>query len=498
MNQVSDVSGAGLSRLAAHHGSKYRSPRFCHPRDTGKLPSLLFTTRKPCLKHSLVEARHELRAIAVIALPITSAQLLQMGMGVADTVMAGRVNALTLAAVSLGSAMWFFTVIVGLGVMLALTPIISHHVGANNHPLIREELRQGVWLSLALSLVLMALLGLMGLLMPHLGIAPEIVSETRRYLRWIAWSLPLTCLYLVPRFLNESMGHTMPMLWTQLLMLPVNILGNYTFMLGHFGVPAMGAAGAALATGIAQTLGCLALYAYTLRTRRYADYHLRQPMTRPDWAHIATLVRLGLPISVGLAMESGMFTATALLMGRFGVDTVAGHQIAINIASLTFMIPLGISIALTVRVGQALGAGEPLTARYRGRLGIALCTAFMVAFGLMLASLGEQLASLYTSNLKVIALAAQFLVYAAVFQVLDGLQVGAMGVLRGYKDTRIPMLVTVVGYWIVGMGLSLSLGTFGPMGPTGLWAGLVGGLAVAAVVLNLRFGWLTRELGSAR
>lgn len=439
-------------------------------------------------------ARTEIRAIATIALPVILAQLLQMGMGVADTLMAGRVNPLTLAAVAMGAAMWFFTVIAGLGLMLALTPIISHHVGANNQPLIREELRQSVWLALALSVFQMLTLLCMVLLMPWIGIAPEIVSETRHYLLWVGWSLPFTCLYLVPRFFNESLGHTMPMLWTQLLMLPVNVFGNYVLMFGNFGFPAMGAAGAALSTGIAQTIGCLALYAYTLRTRRYAKYQLRQPMTRPDWAHIATIVRLGIPISIGMAMESGMFTATALLMGRFGVDTVAGHQIAINIASITFMIPLGISIALTVRVGQALGAGDPVAARYRGRLGIALCGAFMLVSAGLLWLLRDWLASLYTPNQTVVALAAQFLVYAAVFQLLDGLQVGAMGVLRGYKDTKIPMLVTVFGYWVVGMGLSLTLGVFGPMGPSGLWAGLVVGLAVAAVVLNGRFWRLTRHL----
>ena len=445
------------------------------------------------MKHTRADARLEARAIAVIALPVIVAQLLQMGMGVADTLMAGRINALALSAVAMGAAMWFFTVIAGLGLMVALTPIISHHVGASNHPLIREELRQGVWLALLLSVVQMLTLLAMSLLMPWIGIAPEIVTETRRYLGWIAWSLPLTCLYLVPRFLNESMGHTMPMLWTQLLMLPVNVLGNYLLMFGNFGFPAMGASGAALSTGIAQTMGCLALYAYTLRAPRYAQYQLRQRMTRPDWAHIATIVRLGVPISIGMAMEAGMFTATALLMGRFGVDTVAGHQIAINIASITFMIPLGISIALTVRVGQALGAGDPLAARYRGRLGIALCGGFMLLSACLLWLLREWLAGLYTPNPAVIALAAQFLVYAAVFQLVDGLQVGAMGVLRGYKDTKIPMLVTVFGYWVVGMGLSVALGVFGPMGPAGLWAGLVVGLAVAALVLNLRFWRLTRS-----
>jgi MATE family multidrug resistance protein len=455
---------------------------------------LLSASRTDCLNQPIARARTELRAVALIALPVITAQLLQMGMGVADTLMAGRINPLTLAAVAMGSAMWFFTFIAGLGLMLALTPIMAHHVGANRRHLIASEWQQGLWLALLLSTVQIATLGALAALMPHLGIAPEIVSETRRYLLWVGWSLPFTCLYLVPRFLNESMGHTMPMLWTQLLMLPLNVLGNYVFMFGNFGWPAMGAAGAALSTGIAQTIGCLVLFAYTLRAPRYAAHRLRQTWTRPDWPHIARTVRLGLPISIGMAMESGMFTATALLMGRFGVDAVAGHQIAINIASIAFMVPMGISIALTVRVSQALGAGDPLAARYRGRLGIVLCSGFMVVSAVALWTTNEWLASLYTPNPQVIAVAAQFLIYAAVFQLVDGLQVGAMGVLRGYKDTKIPMLVTVFCYWVIGMGLSLSLGVFGPLGPTGLWVGLVGGLALAAVVLNARFWWLTQRV----
>ena len=289
------------------------------------------------------------------------------------------------------------------------------------------------------------------------------------------------------------MGHTMPMLWTQLLMLPVNVLGNYALMFGNFGFPAMGASGAALSTGIAQTIGCVALYAYTLSAPRYAQYQLRQRITKPDWKHIASIVRLGMPISIGLAMESGMFTATALLMGRFGVDTVAGHQIAINVASISFMVPLGISIALTVRVGQAVGSGNMLEARYRGQLGIAVCGGLMLVSACAIWLSREWLAGLYTPNQTVIAMAAHFMVFAAVFQVVDGLQVGAMGVLRGYKDTKIPMLITVCCYWVVGMGFSLTMGVFGPLGTAGLWGGLLMGLAVAALVLNFRFRRLTRQ-----
>ena len=441
----------------------------------------------------ITKARTEIRAIAVIALPVIAAQLLQMGMGVADTMMAGRVSALALSAVAMGAAIWFFAMIAGMGLMLALTPIISQHLGANNHGLIRQDLRQGFWLALALSVVQMLTLLVLALLMPWLGIEPAIVAETRHYLAWVAWSLPFTCLYMVPRFLSESMGHTMPMLWTQLLMLPVNVFGNYVLMFGNFGFPEMGASGAALSTGIAQTIGCLALYAYVLRAPRFARYNLRQLIAKPDWAHIFSIVKLGAPISIGIAMESGMFTATALLMGRFGVDTVAGHQIAINIASISFMIPLGVSMALTVRVGQAVGAGDALAARYRGRLGIALCACIMVVSASAIALSREWLATLYTPNVAVIALAVQFMFYAAIFQLVDGIQVGAMGVLRGYKDTKVPMLVTVFCYWVVGMGFSITLGVFGPLGPVGLWGGLLVGLATAAVVLTTRFWRLTRH-----
>ena len=453
-----------------------------------KLPQILRLTP------SLPKALAEVRAIFRIALPVIAAQLLQMGMGVADTMMAGRVSALALSAVAMGSAMWFFAMIAGMGLMLALTPIISQHLGAGKHGLVNKELRQGMWLAVALSVVQMCTLGALALLMPWIGINADIVSETRNYLVWVAWSLPFTCLYMVPRFLSESMGHTMPMLWTQLLMLPVNVLGNYMLMFGNFGMPAMGASGAALSTGMAQTIGCLALYVYALRAPRFAPYQLRQLLGKPDWAHIVSMVRLGAPISIGIAMESGMFTATALLMGRFGVDVVAGHQIAINIASICFMVPLGVSMALTVRVGQAIGAGDTAGARYRGRLGIAVCAGVMLVSATAIALSREWLAGVYTPNAAVVALAAQFMVYAAVFQLVDGIQVGAMGVLRGYKDTKVPMIITVFCYWVVGMGFSITFGVFGPLGPAGLWAGLVLGLATAAAVLTTRFGRLTNSV----
>ncbi len=437
--------------------------------------------------------QRELRQIAIIALPIIAAQLLQMGMGVIDTVMAGRISPLALASVALGASLWSLVVLGGVGLMVALTPILSQHLGANQPAKIREELRQGVWLALILGIILMVFLALLAQLMPLLGIKPALIPAVEQYLWWVSWSLPFSCLYLVPRTFNESMGFTMPMLWIQLLLLPLNALGNYLFMFGQGGFPAMGAAGAALATGIAQTIGCILLYAYTLRARRYQPYDLARRMTWPDWAHIGQIVRLGLPISIGVTMEVGMFTTIALLMGRLSVEAAAGHQIALNIASATFMVPLGTSLALTVRVGHAIGGQNYRLAQQRGRLGIMLCAGFMALSGLMLWLYGAVLAALYTDNAAVAAVATHLLVFAAIFQFWDGLQVGAIGVLRGYKDTKIPMYMSVFCYWVIGVGTSVYLSVYGDHGAEGLWIGLVAGLLVAALVLNARVQWLSER-----
>lgn len=436
--------------------------------------------------------RAEFKKIAIIALPMIAAQLLQVGMGVIDTLMAGQIDALSIAAIAMGASIWFFVMLVGVGVMLALTPIISQHIGANNHPLIREELRQGIWLSLITGVVLIFVILGLAATMPLIGIEPEIIPVATDYIVWVCWSLPFSLLYLVPRSFNEANGNTMPMLWIQMLLLPLNVLGNYAFMYGNFGFPEMNASGAALATGLAQMVGCFALLAYTLWTPKYRDYDLRKRMTPPDWSHILLTLKLGIPIAIAMGMEAGLFTATALLMGRFGVEAAAGHQIAINLASLTFMIPLGVSMALTVRVGQAIGAGQLLQAKQRGALGVLLCGGITTISALCFWLFGSWLAGLYTHDQAVIVIASQLLVMAALFQIVDGLQVGAVGVLRGYKDTKVPMLIAVFCYWGIGMGTAVWFGIYGTMGPAGLWLGLVTGLFTAAIILNIRFYYLTR------
>ncbi|PIE00730.1 MAG: MATE family efflux transporter [Thiothrix nivea] len=434
----------------------------------------------------------EVRQIILLAFPLILAQLVQMALGVVDTIMAGRIDALALAAIALGSGIWSFAMLCGIGLMLALPPTISQHIGANNHRLIREELRQGIWLSLMFSVVLMLLIYLIAQSLSLLGVQEDIIPEVQSYLLWISWSMPFTCLYMVPRAFNESMGNTVPMLWVWLVLLPLNALGNYVFMFGHFGFPALGAPGAGLSSGIVQVLAWVLLVFYTLKTPRYRRYDLARRMTLPDWEHIRRLFSLGFPICIALAMEAGMFMVSTLLMGRFGAEIVAGHQIALNVSAITFMVPLGIAQALTVRVGRAIGAGDMVVARHRGQLGITMCGGLMLMSGICLWLFGYAIAALYTPDQAVVAIAAHFLVFAAFFQLGDGLQIGASGVLRGYKDTRVPMVINTVSYWLVGLASGVYLSLYTSLGADGLWLGIVIGLFIAAVTLNGRFYWLSR------
>lgn len=438
--------------------------------------------------------RSETRRLLAIALPIIAAQLLQMSMGVVDTLMAGQISPLALAAIALGSSIYSFAMLLGIGVMIALTPTVSQLLGAGDNHLIREELRQGLWLALCVGLV--AILISVGLAnsLSWFGVEPSIIPEAKRYIDWLVWSLPFVFLAVVPRAFNEAKGNTLPMMWIQLLLLPLNMLGNYVFMFGHAGFPAMGAAGAALSTGIAQVIGCILLFTYTLKAPRYRSYQLAKRMTRPDPAHLAKLLRLGLPISFSLGMEVSMFMVVALLMGSFGVTAAAGHQIALNIASLTFMVPLGTAMALTVQVGNAIGAQSYQLARQRGQLGILLCAGFMLFSGLNLWLWGEQIAGLYSDDVAVVQAASHFLLFAALFQLGDGIQVSSAGALRGYKDTLYPMLITTFCYWVVGVALGWYWSHYTTLGASGLWLGLVIGLFMAALLLGLRFHSLSKGL----
>jgi MATE family multidrug resistance protein len=437
--------------------------------------------------------REELSATLKMALPLIAAQLLQVGLGFIDTLMAGRLGALDLAAVALGSTLWVFVFLASLGVMQALSPTVAQFIGAGREARIAHAFQQAIWIALPLGLLsLLATRGI-GAVMPVFGVREEMALLAQGYLDAVSWGMPGMCLYLAARYLHEGSGHTRPILIVQLLLLPLNVFGNWLFMYGNWGMPALGGVGAGVSTAFGLWLAGGMMLFGCWRSRKLRRFRVFHDWSAPDWPAISQHLRLGLPIAVSISLESSLFSMVAMLMGQFDAVAVAAHQITINYASLTFMLPLGFSLATTVRVGYAAGAGDYALARLRGWLGVGLGAGSMLISALLMLSLPRLIAGIYTSDTQVIDVAVSLLFAAALFQLSDGLQVSASGALRGLKDTKIPMYVNLLAYWVIGLPAAWLLGIHWGYGPVGLWSGLIVGLSIAAVLLNWRFHRLIEQ-----
>ena len=443
---------------------------------------------------SIARIGPEIRRIGRMAGPLVVGQLSQVGMGFTDTVMAGRLGPVDLGAVAIGSTLWIPVYLACVGVMMAMSPTVAHHEGAGRRLSISRLYRQSLWLSGALAVLGFIVTSQVGVVMSWIGVDPAIVPVTEDYLDAIAWGMPGVCFYLGLRFVSEGLGHTRPVMYIQLLALVANVPGNYVLMYGALGNPAMGAVGAGWSSALVLTAAAAGMLGYVASRSRFRAYRLFRRPERPDPDELLPLLRLGLPIALVTVLEVGLFTAVGLLMGSLGAVAVAGHQIAINYAALMFMIPLGVSLATTVRVGQASGAGDIEEARLAGFVGMGMATGAMLISALFMLAAPGLIVGMYTTDQAVSAVARSLLLMAAVFQVSDGLQAGALGALRGLKDTRYPVLVTFVAYWMIGLPIGWSLGIGRALGPQGLWVGLVAGLTFAALLLSLRFWRISRNL----
>jgi multidrug resistance protein, MATE family len=299
--------------------------------------------------------------------------------------------------------------------------------------------------------------------------------------------MPAVVMFNVLRSYCEGMGRTTPILLISLIALPVNIVGNYALGFGAWGCPRLGCEGLGYASAISMWVMSLGLAMFALWHPDLATDRLFARWEWPRWRSIGHLVWVGGPIGVSLFFECTLFGVVALILGKLGPEVVSANQIALNLASVTFMIPLGLAMAVTVRVGRAIGAGDNAAARRTGLVGNVLCVGFMSCAALAMALFPDFLTRLYTSDARVLEVARQLLFCAAIFQVFDGLQVSGAGALRGLKDTRAPMLITVVAYWCVGIPTGYYLGVTSDWGPQGLWTGLIGSLIAAATLLNARF-----------
>ncbi|MBI4472396.1 MAG: MATE family efflux transporter [Acidobacteria bacterium] len=431
--------------------------------------------------------------------PLVAAQLAQISINFVDTLMAGRLSAKDLAAVAIGASGWFLVWTVTIGVLLGITPSVAQLYGAGKHSEIGHCARQGLWMGAAIGISgFFAVRNLLEPVYAWLQVEPAIVPIALGYLDAIAWGLPALCAYQALRSFSEGVSMTKPIMYASILALAGNIIGNYIFMYGHFGAPAMGAVGIGVASAIVMWLMLAFMAAYIHFNPVYRTFGAFSRFEWPRVSEIVKLSRLGVPIAISLFMEGSFFSVAAMIMGSLGTIAVAGHQIAINVASITFMIPLGIAMAISIRVGQAVGRGDHHGARFAGFVGIGIAGAFMATAALLMLTLPEFIAGIYTSDPAVKQMAVTLLFMAAVFQISDGLQVSGAGALRGLKDTRVPMFITTLAYWGIGMPLGYGLGISWRGGPKAIWIGFIFGLAVAAVLLNTRFHLVTRKMEAER
>ena len=418
-----------------------------------------------------------------LAAPLVMAELGWMGMGVVDTMMVGRVSAEAMGAVSLGSVLFYAVAIFGSGLMLGLDTLVSQAYGARRLMDCHRSLVNAVYFSLPLAPALMLLVWCWVPLLARFGINSAVLSQTIPYLRAIMWStLPLLLYFALRRYL-QAMNRAAPIMFALITANLVNLAGNWILIYGHFGAPALGAEGSGWATCLSRVYMVLVLILYLLYDAAANRTGLFEAPLAPDFGRIRVLVRLGLPAATQLSVEVGVFAAATALIGTLDPLSLAAHQIAINTASFTYMVPLGISSATAVRVGQALGRGDIDAAARAGWTGIVLGAAFMAGSGVLLVIVPQYVARVFTTDRAVIRTAVSLLLMAAAFQLSDGIQTVVTGALRGAGDTRTPMVCHLLGYWFIGLPLGYVLCFPLGWGAVGLWAGLSLGLILIGLVL---------------
>ena len=447
--------------------------------------------------------REEIRAMVALAWPMVLTNLGQTAMTATDVMMMGRLGPETLASGALGSNLYFMPLIFGLGLMLATSPMMATELGRRRHSVrdLRRTVRQGLWLAILVSTPIWLLLWHGEALLLAMGQEPELAQKAGLYLHWLQWAVLPFYGYIVLRSFISALERPGWALVIVFVAVACNVVFNWVFMFGNLGFPAMGIAGSGLATSLSSMLMFVGMAAVVMLERRFRRYRLFGRFWRSDWPRFKGLLRLGLPIAGILAFEVTIFNAAALLMGLIDADSLAAHAIAIQISSITFMVPLGLNQAVTVRVGLAHGAGNPEGVSRAGWTAYVIGVAFMALMALMMILWPRLLISAFIdlsapANARVIGLAVSFLVFAALFQIFDGAQAVAAGMLRGLHDTKIPMIYAAIGYWGIGLPLGVLLAFHFGFNGVGIWAGLSIGLAVVAALLLGR--WLRRDRISPR
>ncbi|TAD79031.1 MAG: MATE family efflux transporter [Sphingomonadales bacterium] len=440
----------------------------------------------------------ELRATLALAVPLAATNLLQMLIHAVDVIFIARLGDTPLAASSLAIAIFGLTVWAMTGLVGACAPLIAAERGRRLHSVrdIRRTVRMGMWVAVAFGLVGMAIAFAGEPLLLASGQTPEIAAMAGDFLFVLAFAMIPMILAGVFRIFVAALGKPGYATAITLLALGTNVLGNWTLVFGNLGLPALGLAGSALSSVIT-ALAMLAAYVVVIgRDRTLQRYRIFGRWWRPEWARLKQIMVIGTPIALTVMAEAGLFSGAALLMGRIGETELAAHTLALNLAALAFQIPFGTAQAATIRVGYHHGAGDRVAAGRAGWVALAIGTGFMSTTALAMLLMPTLLLRVYidpdaAANAALVDFALQYLIWAAIFQLADGVQAVGAGALRGLQDTRVPMWIAIFSYWVPGFGLAIGLGFFTPLEGSGVWMGLALGLFFAAAGLLWR--WVRRD-----
>ena len=449
-------------------------------------------TAIPHSRHLALELSETLK----LAIPLALTQLGQIAMMTTDIAMIGRLGSEAMAAAALAHTVFFVSFTFGMGLVSAVAPLAAQAFGARNPHLIRRSLRVGMWAALLMSLPMMALLLRGEQILLMLGQAPTSAHLAQQYLLGLAWGMLPALWFMAIRGFMSAVNRPEPILWITLAAIPANAALVYVLLYGAFGLPELGLFGVGLASSIVNLATFLAGLWFATRRRPFRKYHVLGHFWRTDWQLMRKLVIIGAPISISFLLEYGLFGAAGLLMGVISTTALAAHQIALQVAAILYMVPFGISMAATVRVGHAVGRGDAGGVRRAGYvatwLGIVLAAILTLAviisrFGIAEVFLGE-------STDATAELSATLLLVGSTLFIADAIQTIAAGALRGMNDTRIPLLFAVLSYWLIGFACACWLGFWTSWGAVGVWIGLSVGTAIFAILLLLRFRALTSKL----
>ena len=430
--------------------------------------------------------RYELKQLFHLMLPILVTQFSQAGLGLIDTIMAGRLSPTDLAAIAVGVGLWIPVMLLFSGIMIATTPLVAEAKGARTPEKIATIARQSLWVAFILGVIAGLVLQVLPLTLPLLGVPESLQPKAGLFLHAIGFGMPAVTMYAALRGYSEAIGYPRPVTAISLMALLLLVPLNFIFMYGVGPIPALGSAGCGFATAILQWLMLMSLALYIFKNRVYQSSQPFSHWEKLNGYWLKRILKLGFPIGLAIFFEVSIFSTAAIVLSPLGETIVAAHQIAMSVTSQLFMIPMSLAIALTIRVGTYYGEKNWIAMRKVQKLGLATGTVLALMTMLLIALFRPEIVAIYTSDHEVSEVAMYLLLFALAYQLMDAWQISAAGCLRGMQDTKGPMWITMLAYWVIAFPVGVYFSRFGSMGAAGVWVGLIVGLSVACVLLLIR------------